>query len=75
MLLKSLVKATNKKLRKRAIRLVAMLGKCSEEVAISTLEAAQWQVKPAIVMLALNCSFDEAQEKLKSTGGKLKPLL
>ena len=69
------VKATNKKLRKRAIRLVEMLGNCSETKAISTLEAAQWQVKPAIVMLARGYSFDEAQEKLTSTGGKLKPLL
>lgn len=69
------VKATNNKLRQRAIRLVSQLGKCNESEAVLGLEQAQWQVKSAIVMLTLDISYAEAQKKLKSTGGKLKPLL
>ncbi len=69
------VKPTNKKLRERAIRLVSMLGKSSSEEAEATLVASQWQVKPAVVMLTLNQSLEEAQQLLKQYHGKLRAVL
>jgi N-acetylmuramic acid 6-phosphate etherase len=66
------LKASNAKLRDRAIRIVAALTGSSREEAIALLQSANGEVKTAIVMN--NRSIDErrAREVLERCGGNLR---
>ncbi len=66
------VKATNKKLEARAIRLVKYATKTDQEVAEKSLIQADWSVKTAIVMLKFNLSAQEAQNILEANQGKIR---
>jgi N-acetylmuramic acid 6-phosphate etherase len=66
------VQPTNAKLRLRAQRLVVKIGEVSEEKALGLLQAANWQVKPAIVMAKTGLSLEEATQKLKVVAGNLR---
>lgn len=63
------VQATNSKLVERSKRIIMDATQVDYETAGDYYERAHYHVKTAIVMILLNCSNDEAQEKLESAGG------
>jgi N-acetylmuramic acid 6-phosphate etherase len=69
------VVATNAKLRRRALRLVALLVPASEERARSLLDAAGGSVKVAVAMARRDVGAAEARALLAQTNGFLRPLL
>jgi len=66
---------TNAKLRARAERLVAELGNAPIEIAASVLDAADGEVKTAIVMARRGLEPDEAREALAGANGRLAVVL
>ena len=65
------VKATNVKLRERALRLVMDLSGADEERARTVLLESQGEVKVAIVMLVARVTASEARDRLADAGGHL----
>lgn len=63
------VRATNAKLRDRAIRIVCEAAAASPEEAQAALERTNWNAKTAIVMLRLGVSAEEAVARLEAAGG------
>lgn len=68
------VKATNEKLKTRAIRIVSELGQVSEETALKTLEKSDRKVKTAVVMLWFDIDKEAADKLLKKHNGVLRKL-
>ncbi len=66
------VKATNVKLRKRAIRIVQQATGAPSEQCENALSEVDWHAKTAIVMLLLKVSRSEAVEKLEQAGGHIR---
>jgi N-acetylmuramic acid 6-phosphate etherase/N-acetylglucosamine-6-phosphate deacetylase len=66
------VRASNAKLRARAVRMVAVIAKVAADEAEATLVAADWEVKTAVVMMRLGVGADEARERLRAAGGRLR---
>ncbi len=66
------VKATNVKLRKRAIRIVQQATDAPSDKCESALIEVDWHAKTAIVMLLLEISAVEAVEKLEKAGGHIR---
>jgi len=66
---------TNAKLVKRAVRLTMLATQCDEQTARTTLEAADFQVKVAIVAILRSINVDAARERLQSTGGSVRASL
>jgi N-acetylmuramic acid 6-phosphate etherase len=58
------MKAVNDKLRERALRMVADATGAAPESARDALRRADWRIREAIVMLELDCSFEEARQRL-----------
>jgi N-acetylmuramic acid 6-phosphate etherase len=69
------VRATNAKLRRRALRMVQQITGADETASAAALEATQGRVKPAVVMLLGNCDADEAERRLGATGGRVREAL
>ena len=69
------VKATNEKLRKRAVDIVCDIAICSEKIAKETLQNCDWKVKTAIVMIEKNISKQKALELLEKNDGILRKVL
>jgi N-acetylmuramic acid 6-phosphate etherase len=69
------VRATNAKLRRRALRIVQQITGADETASAAALEATQGRVKPAVVMLLGNCDADEAERRLGATGGRVREAL
>ena len=69
------VQATNLKLRKRAVRLTQTASLASEADATAALEACDWHVKTAIVMLCKNLSVLEAKSLLEAYSGSVRAAL
>jgi N-acetylmuramic acid 6-phosphate etherase len=69
------VRATNAKLRRRALRMVQQITGADETASAAALEATQGRVKPAVVMLLGNCDADEAERRLEATGGRVREAL
>jgi N-acetylmuramic acid 6-phosphate etherase len=63
------VRATNQKLRLRAVRIVQEVTGVGEEIATQLLEQAGFQVKPVLVMLLAGVSLDEANQRLEMANG------
>lgn len=63
------VKPSNEKLVERSKRIIMQATDCSYEAASEAFEAADQQVKVAIVMVLTNTTRDEAQEKLVAAKG------
>lgn len=63
------VQPTNEKLVNRAQRIIMEATGCDREIASKTLELANKNVKAAIIMILLNCSYEEAIEKLEEADG------
>ncbi|HTJ89994.1 MAG TPA: N-acetylmuramic acid 6-phosphate etherase [Acidocella sp.] len=69
------VRATNEKLRHRAIRMTAKIANVSEPAALLALQACGMHVKTAVVMLLLALSPEEAAQRLAQTSGSLRRAL
>jgi N-acetylglucosamine-6-phosphate deacetylase len=69
------LRATNEKLKKRAIRMTATLAKVAEAEAEAALLVAGLHVKTAVVMLRLGVGAVEALEILQRSKGNLRTAL
>lgn len=69
------VRPTNIKLRERATRIVEAIAEVGREEAVEALEATGLEVKPAIVMLKLGLSPDEAARTVAEHDGQLREIL
>lgn len=69
------VKATNTKLRARALKLVCAITSAGEKEAGAALKNADYKVKTAVVMLQLGLNKNKADALLKKHGGRLKEIL
>lgn len=65
------VRATNAKLVRRAVRIVTLATGADEGTARSALDAADWNAKLAIAMIASGLDAAAAQASLDSVGGIL----
>jgi N-acetylmuramic acid 6-phosphate etherase len=63
------VQPTNAKLRRRAARILQQAVGVDAETARRALEATDYEVKPALVMLLVGVSADEARNRLAAAGG------
>jgi len=66
------VQPTNKKLVERSKRIIMEATGVDYETAQNYFEKANQQVKPAIVMILLNCSYDEAIDRLDKANGFIR---
>lgn len=69
------VRATNEKLRRRALRMVREITGASETQATRALEEAGGRVKPTIVALLGGCTIPEAERRLQAAGGFVRAAL
>lgn len=69
------VRATNAKLRRRALRMVQQITGADETASAAALEATQGRVKPAVVMLLGHCDAGEAERRLEAAGGRVREAL
>jgi N-acetylmuramic acid 6-phosphate etherase len=66
------LRASNNKLRQRAVRMVMRLTDVDEETAMSALERCSWHVKTALAVLKMQCSPDEARAALADSNGNTR---
>jgi len=69
------MRATNAKLRRRAVRMTAGIAGVSEDAAAAALEQCGMQVKQAAAMLKLGVSASEASDLLERAKGSLRRAL
>lgn len=69
------VQPTNEKLVNRAQRIIMEATGCDRETASKALDLAEKNVKAAIIMILLNCSYDEAIEKLEAADGFVRKVI
>ena len=69
------LKATNEKLKDRAIRIVSQLADVSFAHAYEKLINCDWKIKTAVVSLKLNISREDAERKLELNCGVLRKVL
>lgn len=69
------LKATNEKLKDRAIRIVAQIAEVSHSQALAALLKCDWEIKTAIISISMNIDVDNARLELKKHGGVLRKLL
>jgi len=69
------VRATNAKLRRRALRMVQQITGANEAACAKALEATQGRVKPAVVMLLGDCDAKEAVRRLDAADGRVREAL
>ncbi len=69
------LKATNEKLKDRAIRIVAEIAKTPHSTALATLLKCNWEIKTSIVSILMNIEPEKARLELKKHGGVLRKLL
>ncbi|MCR5266848.1 MAG: N-acetylmuramic acid 6-phosphate etherase [Cyanobacteria bacterium RUI128] len=69
------LKATNEKLKDRAIRIVSQIAEVNISTAFETLRKSEWKIKPAIVSIVKNVSIEEANAELKRYHGVLRRVL
>lgn len=66
------VNISNKKLMERAINIITTITDATYEEAKRTLEKANKEVKPAIVMIEANVSYEKAQHHIKHANGYVR---
>lgn len=69
------LKATNEKLKDRAIKIVAQIADVPHSEALATLLKCDWEIKTAIISIKMKISIDKARQELKKQGGVLRKLL
>ena len=66
------MQATNVKLRRRALRMLARIGGRDEDAARAALDASGGDLKVAILVLLDAVSPDAARQRLAATGGRVR---
>ncbi len=69
------LKATNDKLKDRAIRIVSQIAKTTNARALEALLESNWDIKTSVASIVMNLSIDDAKKELKKHGGVLRKLL
>src|SRR5574344_494586 len=69
------LKASNEKLKNRAINIVSQIAEVNLAEALSMLMKSSWEIKVAIVALKLNIDVSKARLELKRHGGVLRKVL
>lgn len=69
------VRATNHKLRERAIRMLSEIATVDRDTAIGALTLVDFDVKRAAVMLVRNVDAADAATRLTAAGGRLRSAL
>ena len=69
------LKATNEKLKDRAIRIVAQIAGVTHSEALAALLKCNWEIKTAIVSIVMKYDVEQAKLALKKHGGVLRKLL
>ncbi|MCC6679532.1 MAG: N-acetylmuramic acid 6-phosphate etherase [Phycisphaeraceae bacterium] len=69
------LRVSNDKLIDRALRIITKQTNLDRFAAAALLHQAEGSVKRALVMARLHCDCAEADEKLRQSDGKLRPLL
>ena len=69
------MRASNAKLRRRALRMVCAITGADETRAAETLAAAHGQVKTAVTALLAGCNVAEAQRRLDAHDGRVRDAL
>lgn len=69
------LKASNEKLKDRAIKIVSQIAEVNHAEALSTLMKSSWEIKVAIVALKLNIDVVKARLELKKHGGVLRKVI
>lgn len=69
------VKASNHKLRERAVRMVGTITGADRDAAVDALEAAAYDVKKASVMILRHEDLATATERLDAAAGRLRTAL
>jgi len=69
------LRATNAKLRRRAVRMTATAAGTDEAAAQRVLQACDWRVKTAIVVLRCGVQPAEAQARLDAADGSVRAAL
>ena len=69
------LKASNEKLKDRAIRIVSQIGEVTHSEALAALLKCNWEIKTAITMIKMNLDSDNARIELRKHGGVLRKLL
>ncbi|WP_352404614.1 N-acetylmuramic acid 6-phosphate etherase [Sporanaerobacter acetigenes] len=66
------VKATNEKLVERTKKIVMEATNCNYKTAEEILKITNFNVKVAIVMIILNCNYDEAKNRIDNSKGYIR---
>lgn len=69
------VRASNEKLRRRALRMVEQITGADEQASAAALAATAGRVKPAVVMLLADCDAGEAERRLDAAHGRVRDAL
>lgn len=69
------LKATNEKLKDRAIRIVAQIAEVSHGEALATLLKCDWEIKTAIISTTMKLDVEQSRLELKKHSGVLRKLL
>lgn len=69
------LKASNEKLKDRAIKIVSQIAQVSHADALATLMKSSWEIKVAIVALKLNLDATKARLELKKHNGVLRKVI
>lgn len=69
------MRATNVKLRRRALRMLDAITGAGEQACAKALAATHDRVKPAVVMLLGQCDVVEAERRLDAAGGRVRDAL
>lgn len=69
------LKATNEKLKDRAIKIVSQIADVNHADALGMLMKCAWEIKVAIVALKLNMDVPKARAELKRHGGVLRKVI
>ena len=69
------LKATNEKLKDRAVRIVSQIAEVDNDTALKKLQECDWKIKTAIVAIKKGVSVDDANKELKHYHGVLRRVL
>ncbi|GLI83187.1 N-acetylmuramic acid 6-phosphate etherase [Rossellomorea marisflavi] len=66
------VNISNYKLERRAVGIIRDITGTDEDTALKTLKLAHNEVKASIVMIKLDCGYDEAKDRLRDANGYVR---
>lgn len=69
------LKATNEKLKDRAIRIVSQIAEVTHSEALAALLKCEWEIKTAIIMIKMKLDSENARLELKKHGGVLRKII